>query len=233
MDPSDIQTEGRAARDAETLRRGGSASEARKVAEEGLRCDETPALRIALGLALLDLGDEVAARGELERAFAPEIGPYSITSIVPVVAFDVDRRKVGRPLEEAVFAAPNCAQLFHPKVPSYGIRVDMGPPLDGVAPHMADYPEERAFRLSDARPVDVARRLRESGAEVLVSYLPVGSDKASRCYAEACLEAGVALVNCMPVFIASDPAWAGRFKDAGLPVVDDPATRTRSASRCW
>ncbi len=151
----------------------------------------------------------------------PEIGPYSITSIVPVVAFDVDRRKVGRPLEEAVFAAPNCAQLFHPKVPSYGIRVDMGPPLDGVALHMADYPEERAFRLSDARPVDVARRLRESGAEVLVSYLPVGSDKASRCYAEACLEAGVALVNCMPVFIASDPAWAGRFKDAGLPVVGD------------
>jgi len=151
----------------------------------------------------------------------PEIGPYTLSSIVPVAAFDVDRRKVGRPLEEAVFADPNCAQLFHPKVPSYGIRVDMGPPMDGVAPHMADYPEDRAFRLAQATPVDVTHRLRESGAEVLVSYLPVGSEKASLCYAEACLEAGVAFVNCMPVFIASDPAWAQRFADARLPIVGD------------
>ena len=151
----------------------------------------------------------------------PEVGPYSISSISPVAAFDVDRRKVGRPLEEAVFAEPNCAQLFHAKLPSYGIRVDMGPPLDGVAPHMGDYPEDRAFRAADVTPVDVARVLRESGADVLVSYLPVGSEKAARCYAEACLEAGVAFVNCMPVFIASDPVWAQRFTDAGLPVVGD------------
>ncbi len=151
----------------------------------------------------------------------PEIGPYSISSIVPVAAFDVDRRKVGRPLEEAVFAEPNCAQVFHTKLPSYGTKVEMGPPLDGVAPHMADYPEEHAFRLADATPVDLVRRLRESNADVLVSYLPVGSEKASRCYAEACLEARVAMVNCMPVFIASDPVWARRFTDAGLPVVGD------------
>ena len=151
----------------------------------------------------------------------PEIGPYSISSIVPVVAFDIDRRKVGRPLEEAIFAEPNCAQIFHAKVPSYGIWVEMGQPLDGVAAHMDDYPEDCAFRVADVRPVDVARCLRESGAEVLVSYLPVGSEQATRCYAEACLETGVAFVNCMPIFIASDPAWARRFTDAGLPVVGD------------
>ena len=90
MDPSDIQTEGRAARDAETLRRGGSASEARKVAEEGLRCDETPALRIALGLALLDLGDEVAARGELERAFALLEGPSDAEPLAAIADAELE-----------------------------------------------------------------------------------------------------------------------------------------------
>ncbi len=77
--------------------------------------------------------------------------------------------RVTRSLEEAVFAEPNCAQLFHAKRPCYGIRVDMGPPLDGVAPHMGDYPEDRAFRAADVTPVDLARILRESGADVLDS----------------------------------------------------------------
>jgi myo-inositol-1-phosphate synthase len=97
----------------------------------------------------------------------------------------------------------------------------MGPVMDGVAPHMAAYPEERAFRAGDAAPVDVASVLRQTGAEVLVCYLPVGSEQAVRHYAQACLDAGAAMCNCMPVFIASDPEWGRRFRESGLPVVGD------------
>lgn len=151
----------------------------------------------------------------------PEIGGYRIEDLRPVAAFDVDARKVGLPLERAVFAAPNCTRVFQEKLPSWGVEVEMGPVLDGVAAHMAEGPAERAFRLAEARPVDVARRLRETGSEVLVCYLPVGSQRAAEAYAEAALEAGVAFVNCLPVFIASDPAWAERFRERGLPIVGD------------
>jgi myo-inositol-1-phosphate synthase len=151
----------------------------------------------------------------------PEIGGYRIEDIRVVAAFDVDARKVGLPLEEALFAPPNCTTVFQEKLPHYRVTVQMGPLLDGVAAHMADHPEERAFRPARAEPCDVTRVLRESGAEVLVCYLPVGSEKAVQHYAAACLEAGVAMVNCVPVFIASDPKWAARFAARGLPVVGD------------
>jgi myo-inositol-1-phosphate synthase len=97
----------------------------------------------------------------------------------------------------------------------------MGPLLDGIADHMADAPEEAAFRAADREPVDLATVLRESGADVLVCYLPVGSEQAVRAYAQAALDAGVAFVNCIPVFIASDEEWAERFRSAGLPIVGD------------
>ena len=148
-----------------------------------------------------------------------DLAGYRLEDVHPVAAFDVDARKVGRPLEEAAFAPPNCTTIFQEKLPAWGVSVQMGPILDGVAPHMADAPPERAFRPSDAEPVNVARALKESGAEVLVCYLPVGSERAIRHYAEACLEAGVAFVNCVPVFIASDPAWARRFTEKGDSVV--------------
>jgi myo-inositol-1-phosphate synthase len=151
----------------------------------------------------------------------PEIGGYRIEDIRVVAAFDVDARKVGLPLEEALFSPPNCTTVFQEKLPHYRVTVQMGPLLDGVAAHMADHPEERAFRPARAEPCDVTRVLRESGAEVLVCYLPVGSEKAVQHYAAACLEAGVAMVNCVPVFIASDPKWAARFAARGLPVVGD------------
>ncbi|MCP4906761.1 MAG: inositol-3-phosphate synthase [bacterium] len=151
----------------------------------------------------------------------PNIGGWRPSQIVVVGAFDVDARKVGRPLEEAVFAPPNRAEIFQPDLPESGVLVSMGPVLDGVAAHMADYPEEEAFRPADREPVDVAALLRDSGAEILVCYLPVGSEQAVRHYAEACLEAGVALVNCVPVFLASDPSWADRFRAANLPIVGD------------
>ena len=151
----------------------------------------------------------------------PNIGGFRPHALEFVAAFDVDARKVGRPLEEAVFAPPNCARVFQSDLPATGVRVERAPTLDGIADHMQDHPDERAFREIDAVPVDVAERLRASGAEVLVGYLPVGAERAVRHYAEACLEAGVAFVNCVPVFIASDPEWADRFRRAGLPIVGD------------
>jgi myo-inositol-1-phosphate synthase len=150
-----------------------------------------------------------------------EIGGFGPSDIEWVEAFDVDLRKVGHPLEEAVFAPPNCARVFHAELPKSGVTVQMGPILDGVAEHMADHPERDAFRPSDAIAVDVASRLRDSGAEVLVCYLPVGSQRAVEHYAEACLDAGVAMVNCVPVFLASDMGWAARFREAGVPIIGD------------
>jgi myo-inositol-1-phosphate synthase len=151
----------------------------------------------------------------------PDIGGYLPGDIEVVAAFDIDRRKVGRPVGEAIFAAPNCTTKFVPGMPARGPVVRMAPVLDGVAPHMRDYPQDQTFLPSDEPPCDVEGQLRESGAEILVSYLPVGSEEATRFYAEACLAAGVSLVNCIPVFIASDPAWSERFRQRGIPIVGD------------
>ena len=151
----------------------------------------------------------------------PEIGGYRLEDIRVVAAFDIDRRKVGRPLEEAVFAPPNCTTVFHRELPCYGVTVSMGPVLDGVAGHMSDHSDERAFRVADEKPGDTTQVLRDSGAEVLICYLPVGSEDAVQHYAQACLDAGVALVNCVPVFIASHPEWSAEFRKKNLPVVGD------------
>ena len=150
-----------------------------------------------------------------------DIGGWKPSDLEIVAAFDVDRRKVGCPLEEAVFAKPNCARVFQPVLPASGVRVRMGPVLDGVADHMADQHEDEAFRLADETPVDVAAVLGESKAEVFVCYLPVGAERAVGSYAQACLDASVAMVNCVPVFIASNDDWATRFREAGVPIIGD------------
>ncbi|MGE5188433.1 MAG: inositol-3-phosphate synthase [Gemmatimonadota bacterium] len=150
-----------------------------------------------------------------------DIGGYRPGDIRIVAAFDIDRRKVGRPLGEAIFAPPNCTVTFVPDMPAGGPVVRMAPVLDGVAAHMREYPEDRTFAPSGEAPCDVEAVLRDSGAEILVNYLPVGSEEATRFYAEICLSAGVSLVNCIPAFIASDPAWAGRFRARGIPLVGD------------
>ena len=150
-----------------------------------------------------------------------DIGGWRPGDLEVVAAFDVDRRKVGRPLEEAIFAKPNCASVFEENLPPSGVTVEMGSVLDGVAPHMADYPDGEAFRPAGDEPVDVAGILRRTGAEVLVCYLPVGSEQAAARYAQACLDAGVAMVNCIPVFIASAPPWAEKFRKAGIPIIGD------------
>ena len=149
------------------------------------------------------------------------VGPYTAADITVVAAFDIDARKVGKPLEVACAALPNCTTQFLKRFPRYGIRVQMGPVLDGVAPHMKRYPPAQTFIVSKARPVNVAKTLRRSGAESLLSYLPVGSQRATEAYAEACLEANVSLINCIPVFIASDRRWAARFAARGIPLIGD------------
>jgi myo-inositol-1-phosphate synthase len=153
-----------------------------------------------------------------------ELGGYLPSDVEVVAAFDVDRRKVGHDVSEAIFAAPNCTTVFCEDVPKAGVPVRMGRVLDGFSEHMRSYDERRAFVIADAFETDhqeVVQVLRESGAEILVNYLPVGSEQATRFYVECALEAGVALVNCIPVFIASDSDWAKRFADKGLPVVGD------------
>ena len=162
-------------------------------------------------------------RGDRELAglMHPRIDRWGCSDIEIVGAIDIDRRKVGKPLEEAIFAKPNCTTVFQKVVPVSGVSVQMGPILDGIAPHMNDYPDDEAFRPADEEPVDVVEALKEARAEILICYLPVGSEEAVRHYAQACLDTGVAMVNCVPVFIASDPYWARRFREAGLPIVGD------------
>jgi myo-inositol-1-phosphate synthase len=150
-----------------------------------------------------------------------ELGGYRPEDVEVVAAFDVDARKVGRPLHEAAFAPPNCTRVIASEVGKSEVVVQMGPVLDGVAPHMAEYDDQRAFRVADESPVDVESVLRESGAEILLCYLPVGSTRAVHAYAEACLAARVSLVNCVPVFVVSDPAWGERFRAAGVPCAGD------------
>jgi myo-inositol-1-phosphate synthase len=150
-----------------------------------------------------------------------EMAGYRPSDVDVVAAFDVDRRKVGRRLHDAALAEPNCTTAIRAKLEPREVCVQMGPVHDSVAPHMSDYPAERSFRVASEPPVDVARVLRESGAEILLCYLPVGSSKAAQSYAEACLEAGVSLVNCIPVFIVSDPQWGERFRAAGIPCAGD------------
>jgi myo-inositol-1-phosphate synthase len=144
-----------------------------------------------------------------------KLGPYHVSDVQVVAAFDVDGKKVGRDVGEAIFSEPNNTLRFA-DVPPLGVEVSRGPTLDGLG----QFYREQITESSDD-PVDVAAVLRETGADVVVNYLPVGSEVATKHYAQAALEAGAALVNCIPVFIASDREWARRFADAGLPIVGD------------
>ncbi len=150
-----------------------------------------------------------------------DIGGYRPGDVEIVAAFDIDRRKVGRPVGEAIFSPPNSTPKFVDTVPETGAIVRMAPVLDGVAAHMREYPEDRTFVPSGETPCDVEAVLRDSGAEILINYLPVGSEEATRFDAESCLSTGVSLVNCIPSFIASDPEWAARFRSREIPIIGD------------
>ncbi len=143
------------------------------------------------------------------------LGPYHVKDVEVVAAFDVDGKKVGRDLAEAIFTEPNNTIRFA-DVPPLGVEVARGPTLDGLGKY---YREE--ITESSEEPIDVASTLRERGAQVVVNYLPVGSEIAAKHYAQAALEGGCGFINCMPVFISSNPEWARRFADAGLPIVGD------------
>jgi myo-inositol-1-phosphate synthase len=144
-----------------------------------------------------------------------ELGGYHVSDLEFVAAFDVDAKKVGRDISEAICASENNTIRFA-DVPPLGVEVQRGPTLDGLGRYYAE-----TIREAEAAPVDVAAALREARADVLVCYLPVGSEQAARYYAGEALKAGVAMVNCLPVFIAGTPEWAERFTQAGLPIIGD------------
>jgi myo-inositol-1-phosphate synthase len=145
---------------------------------------------------------------------------YSLGGITPadiefVAGFDVDSRKVGKDLSEAIFSGMNNTPKFH-DVPKMGVSVKKGPVLDGIGKYLKE-----VIPISDQPEADLVRELKDSGAEMLVNYLPVGSTNAVHAYAEAALKADVAFVNAMPVFVASDTNWSKRFEERGLPVAGD------------
>ncbi len=154
-----------------------------------------------------------------------QIGDLGVSDIHFACAFDVDRRKIGRRLKDAIFARPNNSARFCKKIDDDGAKVFAGPVADGLAAHLEQFDENRRAVLDEqSRSVSLAqvvKTLKQSGATILVNYLPVGSQKGTELYATACLEAGVAMVNCIPVFIASEKRWATKFKQAGLPIVGD------------
>jgi myo-inositol-1-phosphate synthase len=153
-----------------------------------------------------------------------DIGGYKPWDIEVVAAFDIDKRKVGKDVHQAIFAKPNCTTVFCSDLPNSGVTVQMGRILDGFSEHMKDYDDKQTFLLADdAEPTEeeIVNVLKKSGAEVLVNYLPVGSEEATRFYADCALEADLAFVNNIPVFIASNPVWAKRFKDKNLPIIGD------------
>ena len=153
----------------------------------------------------------------------PVLGGYAPGDIKIVAAIDIDARKVGKPIHEALFVPPNNTKVFFDDF-RYEVKVAMGNVLDGVSEHMDEYPEHQRFVIADqpnATAADIEKLLIDSRAEILMCYLPVGSQKAVEFYAECCLKTGVSLINCMPVFIVSDPAWGRRFKQAGIPCVGD------------
>ena len=158
-----------------------------------------------------DADDDAVVPGLMHARF----GEYRIRDIEFVAAFDVDTAKVGVELSQAIWASENETYRFA-EVAASDVIVQRGPTLDGLGEYYREMIEE-----SDDAPVDVAQALRDSGAEVLVCYLPVGSEEAARYYAQAAIVAGVAFVNALPVFIASDPVWAEKFRVAGVPIVGD------------
>ena len=144
------------------------------------------------------------------------IGGYKISDIEPVAAFDVDKRKVGRDLSEAIFALPNNAKIFYGDLPNLNVKVEKGPVLDGFPKHMEDYDEAKRFVIDNKQrelnEKEVVSGLRKSGAEILINYMPVGAQEATEFYARCSLEAHCAFINCMPVFICSnDVTFSNRF----------------------
>ncbi|MFI9537248.1 inositol-3-phosphate synthase [Nocardia fusca] len=158
-----------------------------------------------------DADDSTTVPGLMHVRF----GEYHVRDVQFVAAFDVDAKKVGFDLSEAIFASENNTIKIS-DVPPLGVTVQRGPTLDGIGKYYAE-----TIELAESEPVDVVKALKDAEADVLVSYLPVGSEEADKFYAQCAIDAGVAFVNALPVFIASDPEWAEKFRAAGVPIVGD------------
>jgi len=153
-----------------------------------------------------------------------DLGGYLPHDIEVVAAFDIDKRKVGKDISEAIFQLPNCTKAICTDVPKKGVVVKMGRILDSFADHMKNYDMKYTFLLSDEEEPseeEIVRILKESGADMLLNYLPVGSEDAVKFYADCALNAGIGFINNIPVFIASDPTWAARFEERNLPLIGD------------
>ena len=153
-----------------------------------------------------------------------DIGGYKPFDIKVVAAFDIDKRKIGLDVNDAIFSKPNCTVKFCVDIPQSEVKVQMGKILDGFSDHMKNYPEDNTFLLADEKEPtaeEIVKVLKDTDTDVLMNYLPVGWEDATRFYVECALEAGVAFVNNIPVFIASDPVWAKRFEDKNLPIIGD------------
>lgn len=163
----------------------------------------------------LSFYEEAAANEPIPGLMHADLGGYRVRDIVVASAFDVVEGKVGRDVAEAIHARPNDTLRFADVAPT-GVTVARGPTLDGLGRYLS-----ARVREADVPTADVTETLKRSETEVLVSYLPVGSQKAAEFYAERAMEAGCAFVNCMPVFLASNPAWRQRFARAGVPIIGD------------
>jgi len=161
-----------------------------------------------------DAGENVTVPGLMHVNF----GGYHVRDVKFVAAFEVNKNKIGKDLSEAIFTAPNCCAKFA-DVPKLGVKVSPAPVLDGVAEHMKEV--FSVYKDGEVKPADVVEVLKESKAEILVNYLPVGSHNAARFYAQAALDAGCAFINCMPEFIGSDFGWGRKFEERGLPIAGD------------
>lgn len=152
------------------------------------------------------------------------LGGYTISDIEVVLAIDIDARKVGKDISEAIYSAPNCTKIFCENVPQMGKKVQMGAVMDGVSSHTEFYSPDIRVVISDEKEPskeDLVKKIQESDADMIINYLPVGSTNAVKFYAECALDAGVGFINCMPVFIASNPEWIEKFRIKGLPCIGD------------
>lgn len=153
-----------------------------------------------------------------------DIGGYKPSDIEIVAAFDIDKRKVGKDVSDAIFQLPNCTAIFCKEIPKTNVIVQMGQILDGFSPHMKNYEDDYTFVVSDEKELskeEIVNVLKESGADILINYLPVGSESAVRFYASCALDAEIAFINNMPVFIASDKEFSDKFKEKGIPIIGD------------
>lgn len=164
-----------------------------------------------------DIGDATSVPGLLHNS----IGNYKPADVQIVAAFDIDERKVGKDVSEAIFAKPNNTKIFQKNIPNCGVKVSRGPTLDGYPEHFNRYDKNIRPVESKEKEVDVTKTLRKARPDILINYLPVGSEKATEYYARACLDAGVSFINAIPVFLCSTEQLSSRFADKGLVCAGD------------